>query len=160
MSKYKGKFKPKNPKKYKGDSSNIIYRSLLERRFMSGLDLSDEIVEWNSEEVVVPYLYEVDMAMHRYFVDFYVKTKSGEMYLIEIKPYSQTLRPKKTKNTNKYIMESQTYIKNKNKWEHATRFAKSMGMEFIVITEKDMKQYKYINELLKNMKIFIIEKNS
>ena len=31
---YKGKFKPKNYQKYKGNPTNITYRSLLERRFM------------------------------------------------------------------------------------------------------------------------------
>ena len=31
---YKGKFKPKHTKKYKGDPTQIIYRSLWERKFM------------------------------------------------------------------------------------------------------------------------------
>ena len=31
---YKGKYKPSYPQKYKGDPTNIIYRSLWERKFM------------------------------------------------------------------------------------------------------------------------------
>jgi len=31
---YKGKYRPENPKKYKGDPTNIVYRSLWERKFM------------------------------------------------------------------------------------------------------------------------------
>ena len=31
---YSGKFKPSYPGKYKGDPTNIIYRSLWERKFM------------------------------------------------------------------------------------------------------------------------------
>ena len=43
---YKGKFRPKNPKKYKGDPTNIIYRSLLERRFMVYCDDTPAIIKW------------------------------------------------------------------------------------------------------------------
>jgi len=39
-SRYKGKFKVKNPQKYKGNPSNIIYRSLMELRFMKWCDSS------------------------------------------------------------------------------------------------------------------------
>ena len=31
---YRGLFRPTNPKKYVGDTKQIVYRSLLERRFM------------------------------------------------------------------------------------------------------------------------------
>ena len=37
---YKGIYRPSNPKKYKGDSKNIIYRSLWERKFMNYCDLN------------------------------------------------------------------------------------------------------------------------
>jgi hypothetical protein len=49
---YKGKYYPSHPKKYKGDSSNIIYRSLWERKFMVYCDMNENILEWGSEEVV------------------------------------------------------------------------------------------------------------
>ena len=42
---YKGKYRPTNPKKYKGDPTNIIYRSLWERKFMCYCDLNDNILE-------------------------------------------------------------------------------------------------------------------
>jgi len=51
---YKGKFRPKNPNKYKGNPSNIIYRSLLERRFMVYLDNNPSILKWQSEEIIYP----------------------------------------------------------------------------------------------------------
>ena len=47
---YRGRYSPSNPKKYKGDPSNIIYRSLWERKFMVYCDMNDKIVEWGSEE--------------------------------------------------------------------------------------------------------------
>ena len=46
----KGRFKPKNPKKYKGDPSNIIFRSSWERDVMNWCDKNEKIVsKWSSE---------------------------------------------------------------------------------------------------------------
>ena len=53
--KYKGKFTPENPSKYAGDSNNIIYRSMWERRCMKYFDNNPSILQWASEEVVIPY---------------------------------------------------------------------------------------------------------
>jgi len=39
---YKGKYYPSYPKKYKGDPTNIIYRSLWERKFMVYCDKNEE----------------------------------------------------------------------------------------------------------------------
>ena len=39
---YRGRYIPSNPKKYKGDPSNIIYRSLWERKFMVYCDANDK----------------------------------------------------------------------------------------------------------------------
>ena len=83
---YKGKFHPTNRKKYKGDINNIIYRSLWERKFMVYCDEQDDIVEWGSEELVVPYISPLDRKRHRYFPDFYIRTKNGDKFLVEIKP--------------------------------------------------------------------------
>ena len=47
---YSGKYRPTNPRKYKGDPRNIVYRSLWERKFMVYCDSHDHIIEWGSEE--------------------------------------------------------------------------------------------------------------
>ena len=52
---YKGKYIPNNPKKYKGNSSQVIYRSLWERKVMVYCDRNEKVIEWGSEEVIVPY---------------------------------------------------------------------------------------------------------
>ena len=83
---YKGKYRPKNPQKYKGDPDKVVYRSLWERNTFRWIDANPDIVEWNSEEVVIPYRCETDKRMHRYFVDVYYKDRSGAQYLVEIKP--------------------------------------------------------------------------
>ena len=70
---YKGRYTPQNPSKYKGDYRNIIYRSLWERKFMVYCDQSNNIIEWGSEEIIIPYLSPLDGRIHRYFPDFYIK---------------------------------------------------------------------------------------
>ena len=101
---YKGKFHPTNRKKYKGDIDNIIYRSLWERKFMVYCDEEDDIVEWGSEELVVPYLSPLDRKRHRYFPDFYIKTKNGDKFMVEIKPKKYTRPPRPTKRVTKAYM--------------------------------------------------------
>ena len=94
---YKGKYKPKHPKKYKGDPTNIIYRSLWERKFMLYCDSSNNILEWCSEEIALPYRSPIDNRVHRYFPDFYIKVREStgiiKKYIIEVKPKKQTLEP-------------------------------------------------------------------
>ena len=72
---YKGKFKPKNPIKYKGDVKDIVYRSSWELKMMKYCDTTKSIVEWGSEEIVIPYVSPWDGRYHRYFPDFYVKVR-------------------------------------------------------------------------------------
>ena len=68
MSKtYKGLFRPKNPSKYRGDPSNIIFRSSWELRFMTYLDAHPDVLEWSSEEFCIPYVSPIDGRIHRYF---------------------------------------------------------------------------------------------
>ena len=75
---YKGKYKPSYPQKYKGDPTNIIYRSLWERKFMVYCDNNERILEWGSEEIALPYRSPVDNRVHRYFPDFYIKVKESK----------------------------------------------------------------------------------
>ena len=101
---YKGKYKPSFPKKYKGDPTNVIYRSLWERKFMVYCDKNENVLEWGSEEIALPYKSPLDNRIHRYFPDFYIKVKEGNQiknYLIEIKPKKQTVEPKVKKR--KYL---------------------------------------------------------
>lgn len=138
-----GVFSPKNPRKYRGNPTQIIYRSSWERKFMDYCDLKDSIVEWSSETTVVPYRYDVDNKMHRYFIDFRitVSEKNGKLqtYLVEIKPAKKTKPPKEPKRrTKNYIYESLDYVKNQNKWVAARKYAEDRGWKFIVLTENDL----------------------
>ena len=110
-------FKPKKPKKYKGDITNIICRSSWERRFCNYCDLNENITEWGSEEFWIPY-YAPDGRVRRYFPDFIIKVKENtgklKTYVIEVKPLKQTKAPKKRKRVTKsYLYECQTYAVNR-----------------------------------------------
>ena len=98
---YSGRYVPINQKKYKGDVDKIIYRSLWERRFMVYCDKSTSILEWGSEEVIIPYISPLDGRRHRYFPDFYIKVKqkdgSIKKIIIEVKPKAQCGPPKPPK---------------------------------------------------------------
>ena len=140
---YKGKYSPSYPRKYKGDPTNIVYRSLWERKFMVYCDLNENILEWGSEEIVMPYRSPVDGRVHRYFPDFYIKVKEStgriKKMIIEIKHKRQCSPPSKPKKQTKgYLREAYEYAKNQAKWEAASEWCKDRGYIFKVFTEKEL----------------------
>jgi len=134
---YHGKFQPRNIKKYQGDATKVIYRSLWERNVMRWLDANKSVEWWNSEELVVPYRCKTDNRVHRYFLDFAVKFKEGPIYVIEVKPSAQTKRPvrKKGKAQSKFIKEATTYTKNMSKWYAARAYCEERGYVFEIWTQ-------------------------
>jgi hypothetical protein len=139
---YKGRFIPKHPKKYAGDSNNIIWRSTWERKVMDWLDQSESVVYWSSEELAIKYYNPVDNKIHRYFPDFIVKVKRKDgtvmTHVIEVKPEYQTKQPVRKRKTQKFINEYITYTVNQSKWKAATEFCKDRGWEFRILTEKNL----------------------
>ena len=140
---YRGKYYPSFPRKYKGDPTNIIYRSLWERKFTVYCDKNTKILEWGSEEIALPYISPHDSRVHRYFPDFYIKVQENtgkiKRYLIEVKPLKQTTKPKKPKRQTKgYIREAFEYARNQAKWKAAREYCADRMWEFKVITEKEL----------------------
>ena len=136
---YKGKFRPINPSKYKGDPTNIIYRSLWECKLMKYLDDHPDIIEWSSEEFFIPYKSPIDGKYHRYFPDFWVKKKTKEVMVIEVKPAAQTKAPKVQKSrSRRYLSEVKTWGINQAKWKAAVEFCKDRGWLFKIMTEKEL----------------------
>jgi hypothetical protein len=138
-----GRFTPKNIAKYSGDPSQIFFRSSWEYRLGVWLDSNQAVKSWTSEEIVIPYLSAVDGKVHRYFVDFaaVIQTKTGlKKYLIEVKPYSQTIPPtvSKRKKPSTILKEQQTWLVNQSKWQAAKQYADKLGYEFIIITENEL----------------------
>jgi hypothetical protein len=138
---YKGKYKLKNPSKYKGNTAKIQYRSSWELKFMIYCDTKDVVERWSSEKIRIPYISSINNNKRRnYIVDFWIKLKSGNEYLIEIKPKKQTTEPKPPKVKSQKALHNYLYSKfmfenNIDKWTAAERFAKENKMTFVIATE-------------------------
>lgn len=137
----------KNPQKYKGKLP-ITCRSGWEIKFvMNFLDKHPSILEWTSESVVIPYYFPIDNKMHRYFMDFSFKALLSDNtikeYLVEIKPYKETMEPTTPKRKTKgFYNQVFTYQKNKAKWDATKIMVENLrkqgkNIEFQIITEKD-----------------------
>jgi|TARA_B100001996_G_scaffold96310_1_gene72155 hypothetical protein len=141
---YSGLYKPINPKKYKGNPTRIIYRSLWERKFMVFCDHTSSIIEWGSEEVIIPYRSPIDGRIHRYYPDFYIKvlTKEGRLArsIVEIKPKKQVKGPdpKPKRKTVAWKKSVMTFMKNKAKWDAAEDWCDDRRMKFMILTEDQL----------------------
>lgn len=138
---YHGRFRPQHPEKYKGDASDVIYRSSWERACFKWCDTNDSIISWSSEEVVIPYRCKTDNEVHRYFVDMLITFKTGKTFLVEIKPKKQIMPPvRQNRVTKRYLGEVLQYAKNVSKWEAAKEYALDRGWEWYIWTEEDLKK--------------------
>ena len=141
---YRGIFRARNPNKYKGDPSKIIYRSRWELMVMQKLDSHPDVLEWSSEEIIIPYRSPIDGKVHRYFPDFWVKKRDRQgnivQDLIEVKPYKQTKQPAimEGKPNRRYINEVMTWGINSAKWKAAQEYCKDRCWNFVIITEKEL----------------------
>lgn len=144
MARYhQGRFKPKNPQKYIGDVTNIIYRSSWELKLLKWCDSNPNVTGYNSEELVIPYYSVIDNKNHRYFVDFkiWIKYPDGttKIFAVEVKPQSQIEKPEQPKRmTNAAKEKILTWVRNQEKWKAAKEFCTPRGMEFIVLNEHDL----------------------
>jgi hypothetical protein len=107
---------------------------------MVWLDENDNILEWSSEEIAIPYRSPLDGKIHRYFPDFVVKARTSDgntkTLMLEVKPLIQTKEPKKqTKKTKKYITEVTTWAVNQQKWKMAEEYCLDRNWEFKLVTE-------------------------
>ena len=111
---------------------------------MQYCDLTESILKWSSEEIIVPYRSPVDGKVHRYFVDFWIKAKNSqgleECMLIEIKPKKMTTQPitEGKKMTRNKINEIRDWMVNSSKWEAARAFCADRGWKFKILTEEEI----------------------
>lgn len=141
---YKGFYKIKNTQKYVGDPTKVIYRSLWERKFMIFCDHNKNVINWSSEEIIIPYYSIVDKKYRKYYVDFWIRIKTKKEineYLIEIKPLKECKSPKiknPEKITKKELNELKKWSINKQKWKYASNYAKEKNWKFKILTEKHL----------------------
>ena len=81
---YKVKYRIKKLEKYKGDPTNVTYRSLWERKFMNYCEENPNVIQWSSEEIVIPYRSPIDKKVHKYYPDFWIRVKNAKGQLESI----------------------------------------------------------------------------
>lgn len=136
-----------NKEKFTGKRP-ITLRSSYEIKFVKYfLDLNKSVLEWKSEDIVIPYYFSLDKRPHRYFVDFWMKVREKgntiKEYLIEIKPYSQLFPPKQKNKTDAFKRRVIEYVKNQDKWKTAKRYCAEQrkigrNIDFKIITEREL----------------------
>ena len=127
-----------------GNPHNIVYRSSYERRAMIWADTNPAILKWASEEVIIKYFDPTTNKTRKYYPDMLIELKNQDnqikKYLIEIKPYRQTKPPNPSpkKKTRTWLNECATYEKNVAKWNAAKLFCEQNGLEFMILSEKEL----------------------
>lgn len=137
-----GTYTPICKDKYVGKSLPI-FRSGWECKAFIQLDRNPKIIKWGSQSVIIPYMDSTrGKETHRYIVDLFFVTMNQQgqeqKWLIEIKPYNQSVPPKpsKRKSPARIIQQGIVYQRNHDKWEAAITFCKKRGWHFAVWTEK------------------------
>jgi len=133
----KGKFTPKNPKKYVG-KVKPTYRSSWEQRFMNFCDTNPAITQWVSESIKIPYIDPFSGKRRNYIPDFLIQyvDKFGKEHteLIEIKPRQQT----SLKEAGRSKHAQKAAVLNEAKWKSAVVFCQRVNIEFRILTEDDL----------------------
>ena len=131
-----GSYRVQNPNKYVGKGMPR-YRSGWELTFMMFCDNNENVLNWASEPLTIPYRNPITGKMTVYVPDFLVtyrgpnNTTRGE--LIEIKPKKQSIIESKMNNQQAAVVAV-----NYAKWHVATIWAQQHGLTFRVITEEQI----------------------
>lgn len=130
-----GVYTPNHPEKYIGNVKEIIYRSSWELSFNKFLDNNPNVLNWNSEEIAIPYKHPIKGKMARYYPDYWIKYKNKDgvvkTEIIEVKPKNQVNKPKRGSKHDKM-----RWIVNMEKWKAAKMFCDRNNIEFRILTEQ------------------------
>lgn len=131
-----GKYQIQNPAKYVG-TGLPRYRSGWEHSFMRFCDTNDNVLQWASESISIPYRHPITGKQTIYVPDFLItyRTRNNVVRaeLIEIKPKNQSVIESKMNSRDRAVVAI-----NYAKWDAATKWARRNGLTFRVITESDM----------------------
>lgn len=133
-----GIYEVNNAHKYVGNGKPR-YRSGWEMTFMHFCDNNENVINWASEPVRIPYRHPLTGKMTMYVPDFIVVYRgpknTTKAELIEIKPRNQSIVEANMKDSQRA-----TIAVNYSKWAAAQKWARQNGLNFRVITESDIFQ--------------------
>ena len=131
-----GPYTVKNTTKYVGRGTPR-YRSSWENVFMNFCDNNENVLQWASEPVRIPYRHPLTGKMTMYVPDFIVTYRgpnnTTRAELIEIKPKSQSVIEDRQSQRDRAIVAV-----NYCKWAAAQAWCKQNGLTFRIITESDL----------------------
>lgn len=131
-----GSYEVLNPAKYVG-RGQPRYRSGWELSFMRFCDTNDNVLQWASESIAIPYMNPVTGKKSQYVPDFLVTYRTRDntvrAELIEIKPKKQSVIESKMSSRDRAVVAV-----NYAKWDAAQKWCRRNGLTFRVITENDM----------------------
>ena len=110
----------------------IIYRSGLELQFIEFCESNPKIKRWASEPIAIEYFNRLSRTNKNYYPDYVIETTDGNHIIVEIKPYSQTIKPA----TKDSAWLKEAWVTNTDKWKAANEFAHQHNAKFIIVTEK------------------------
>ena len=137
MAKFaQGAYTIKNAGKYVG-RGEPRYRSSWENVFMNFCDNNENVLQWASEPVRIPYRHPLTGKMTTYVPDFIVTYRgpnnTTRAELIEIKPKSQSIIEDRQSQRDRAVVAI-----NYAKWDAAQKWCKQNGLTFRIITENDI----------------------
>lgn len=143
------KYTPVNKEKYMGKTRFAVCRSSWELVLCRYLDSNPSVLQWKSEPFGIPYFdpTQRDKKNHlkkrMYYPDFIAKIKNNnklQIWLIEVKPYKETMPPKTTAKKKKktLLREARTWEINQAKWKAAINYCNRKGWKFKILTEKQI----------------------
>ncbi len=104
---------------------------------MNFCDNNENVMQWASEPVRIPYRHPLTGKMTNYVPDFIVTYRgpnnTTRAELIEIKPKSQSIIEDRQSQRDRAVVAI-----NYAKWDSATKWCNRNGLKFRVITEEDM----------------------
>ena len=134
MAKFaQGPYVVKNAGKYVGRGVPR-YRSSWEWACMNFCDGNENIIQWASEPVRIPYRHPLTGKHTTYVPDFIVTYRgpnnTTRAELIEIKPKKQSIIEDKMNSRDRAVIAI-----NYAKWDAAQKWARANGLTFRIITE-------------------------
>jgi hypothetical protein len=126
----------KNPQKYIG-LGQPKYRSSWELVFCQFCDNNEKVLQWASEPMRLPYRNPLTGKQTVYVPDFLVMYQGRDgrpiSEMIEIKPSAQT-----NITEARSARDRASVAVNQAKWQAANAYCKKLGIQFRVITEKEI----------------------
>jgi len=163
MAKYnQGIFNPLNPRKCKNPANRpIVFRSSWEAQLFKWCDRNINVLEWSSEQHRIPYIHPMKKVSMIYVPDVWVKLKEKDgrtvEKLIEVKPLSETpafaLARYKQTGRKPSAYRQGVLLVNNAKFKAAEHWCSVHGMEFVIMTENEIKTPKRVVQNQTNMEL-------